>query len=38
MVYIRAIHAQSRRSYGRPRMPEELRVAGLSWGIVASDV
>ncbi|WP_408870547.1 IS3 family transposase, partial [Gluconobacter cerinus] len=27
MVHIRAIHAQSRRSYGRPRMTEELRAA-----------
>ena len=32
MVHIRAIHAQSRRSYGRPRMTEELRAAGLSVG------
>ena len=32
MVHIRAIHAQSRQSYGRPRMTEELRAAGLSVG------
>ncbi|WP_157091266.1 IS3 family transposase, partial [Gluconobacter cerinus] len=32
MVHIRAIHAQSRRSYGRPRMTEKLRAAGLSVG------
>ncbi len=32
MVHIRTIHAQSRRSYGRPRMTEKLRAAGLSVG------
>lgn len=32
MVHIRAIHAPSRQSYGRPRMTEELRAAGLSVG------
>ncbi|MBS1042072.1 IS3 family transposase [Gluconobacter cerinus] len=32
MVHIRAIHAQSRQSYGRPRMTEKLRAAGLSVG------
>ncbi len=30
MVHIRTIHAQSRRSYGRPRMTEELRARGFS--------
>ena len=39
MVHIRAIHAQSGRSYGRPRMIEELRAVGLSRErIVALDV
>lgn len=32
MVHIRTIHAQSRRSYGRPRMTEELRARGFSAG------
>lgn len=32
MVHIRTIHAQSRRSYGRPRMTEKLRASGLSVG------
>ena len=32
MVHIRIIHAKSRRSYGRTRMTEKLRAAGLSVG------
>nr|WP_156470752.1 IS3 family transposase [Gluconobacter japonicus] len=32
MVHIRTIHAQSRRSYGRSRMTEEFRAAGLFIG------
>ncbi|MFS8368633.1 hypothetical protein [Acetobacter indonesiensis] len=38
MIHICAINAQSRRSYGRPRMTEELRAVALSVGIVALDV